>query len=121
MLDHLADDACVPEIVAATADPVPRVRRMAVHALGCQRCKPSALCSDLTGVLLPIAEGDPVWRVRQEAVISMLGQPASERSLDALDRIAAHDAHPEVRKQASWCARLLRGKPASWGVKRREA
>ena len=119
LLDHLADETCVPAIVASIADPVPRVRRMAVHAVGCQRCKPTALCTDLTSVLLQVAEHDPVWRVRQEAVIALLGQPETHRVLESLDRLATDDPHAEVRKQAGWCASILRGEPASWGSKRR--
>jgi HEAT repeat protein len=119
LLDHLADDACVPAILAATADPVPRVRRMAVHALGCQRCKPSELCADLSELLLSVAETDPVWRVRREAIISLVQQAAADRCAERLDAIAEADAHASVRKQAAWAARLVRGEGASWGVRNR--
>lgn len=53
LLDHLADDACAAAMIAATNDRVPRVRRMAVHALGCQGCKSSLLCADLNSVFPP--------------------------------------------------------------------
>jgi hypothetical protein len=73
-------------MIRATEDPVPRVRRMAVHALGCQGCKSSALCAELSLVFLPIAERDPVWRVRQEAVLSIAQQPPTLRSRSVLAR-----------------------------------
>jgi hypothetical protein len=63
MLDHLADDNSLTTMIAATCDPVPRVRRMAVHALGCMHCKPSTLHGDSNSIFLPVAETDPVWRV----------------------------------------------------------
>jgi HEAT repeats len=119
LLDHLADDDCVPAMIAATSDPVPRVRRMAVHALGCQGCKSSDLCADLNSVFLPIAEHDRVWRVRQEAVLSVAQQPATKLSRAVLARVAVSDPHPEVRKQAGWALRIQEGRPWSYGQRRR--
>ena len=116
MLDHLADEQSVAAMIAATADSVPRVRRMAVHALGCQGCKESSLCANLNAIFIPIAEGDPVWRVRREAVISIVQQPADAHSRRVLTRIAESDAHPEVRKQAAWAARIQLGLGWSWST-----
>jgi HEAT repeat protein len=118
LLDHLADDDCVAAMITATNDPVPRVRRMAVHALGCQGCKSSVLCADLNSVFLPIAEHDAVWRVRQEAVLSVAQQPATRTSRAVLARVAADDPHPEVRKQAGWASRIQQGRPWSYGQRR---
>ena len=118
LLDHLADDDSLPAMIAATRDPVPRVRRMAVHALGCLRCKSSTPCRELNPVFLPIAESDPVWRVRREAVISIAQQPADDRSHAVLARLADHDPHPDVRKQATWALRVQTG--LSWSYGRRE-
>jgi hypothetical protein len=115
LLDHLADDDCVPPMIAATRDPVPRVRRAAVHALGCQGCKSSALCADLSSVFLPIAQHDSVPRVRQEAVIFVAHQPATDVSRAVLARLADRDPHPEVRKQAGWALRIQQGRPRSYG------
>jgi hypothetical protein len=106
LLDHLAEEESVPAMIAATSDSVPRVRRMAVHALGCQGCKQSSLCADLNAVFLPIAEHDPVWKVRREAVISIVQQEASERSRATLRKLAAADPHATVRKQARWALGL---------------
>ena len=118
MLDHLAEESSLAAMIAATHDPVPRVRRMAVHALGCMRCKPSPLCHELNAVFLPIAENDPVWRVRREAVISIAQQPADDRSRAILARLADGDPHPDVRKQATWALRVQMG--LSWAYGRRE-
>jgi HEAT repeat protein len=104
-------------MVAATADPVPRVRRMAVHALGCRRCKPEMLCDDLVGVFAPIVLGDPAWRVRSEAVIGIVQQPPSERTREVLARVAEHDPHARVRDKAAWALRLHRGERRSYGRK----
>jgi hypothetical protein len=116
MLDHLADDNSLAAMIAATHDPVPRVRRMAVHALGCARCKPTTLCRELNAIFLPIAESDPVWRVRREAIISIAQQPTDDRSRALLAQLADQDAHPDVRKQAIWALRIQLG--LSWAYSR---
>lgn len=119
MLDHLADEDVIPQMTEAARDPVPRVRRMAVHALGCQACKPTSLCADLNDVFVPIAERDPVWRVRQEAVLSIAQQPATSRSKAVLAHVAQDDAHPTVRRQAEWALGIQRGHGHSYGVRAR--
>jgi HEAT repeat protein len=40
VLDHVPDDRATTALLAALDDPVARVRRNAVHALGCVACKP---------------------------------------------------------------------------------
>jgi HEAT repeat protein len=117
LLDHLADDSCLEPMVAATADPVPRVRRMAVHALGCRRCKPEMLCDDLVAVFAPLALADPAWRVRMEAVISIVQQPPSDRTREVLARVAERDTHERVRDKAAWALRLHNGGRRSYGIR----
>ena len=55
-LDHHADDGCADDLrQVALHDPVPRVRRFAVHALGCVRCKTAPLDMDLVEFLAMVA------------------------------------------------------------------
>jgi hypothetical protein len=116
LLDHLADDSCLLPMIEATADPVPRVRRVAVHALGCRRCKPEMLCDDLMGVFAPIALADPAWRVRFEAVTSIFQQPPGERRRATLAHVAENDVDERVRRQAAqllaWRRADHRGNPS---------
>jgi hypothetical protein len=70
LLDHLPDPAVVPAICRALDDPVPRVRRLAAHALGCGACKPAwhgALPPDAVSRLAEVASSDVNKRVRAEA------------------------------------------------------
>ena len=71
VLDHVPDERAVPAIAATLDDPVPRVRRNAVHALGCTACKPT-WCGQLpTAIrqhLVDMADNDPNAKVRAEAV-----------------------------------------------------
>jgi HEAT repeat protein len=46
LMDHVGDEQCIGHIVRALDDPVPRVRKMAKHALECERCKQSPLVVD---------------------------------------------------------------------------
>ena len=48
----------------ALHDPVPYVRRVAVHALICQRCKPAPLTRDVVPLLLRVAREDLNSKVR---------------------------------------------------------
>ena len=41
IFDHVADERCVPHIIKALDDPIPRVARHAQHALECEICKQS--------------------------------------------------------------------------------
>ena len=46
ILDHLVDDAAVPDLVAALDDPDPSVLTRALHALACDACKENACRPD---------------------------------------------------------------------------
>jgi HEAT repeat protein len=115
LLDHLADESCFDAMIEATRDPVPRVRRMAAHALGCVRCKGDCVPSDIGHALITLALTDPAWRVRCEASISLAQQPATDRSRETLARVAAGDPHPTVRERAAWALRIHEGQPWSYG------
>jgi hypothetical protein len=118
LLDHLADESCFDAMIEATRDPVPRVRRMAAHALGCVRCKGSSVPSDIAHVLIALALSDPSWRVRCESSLSLAQQSPNDRTREALARIANGDPHPTVRQRAAWALRIHEGGPWSYGRRR---
>ena len=65
LLDHLGDERHIPVFAAALdADPVPRNRRHALHALTCQKCKASEMCIDVSGYVMEAAAHDPNQKVR---------------------------------------------------------
>jgi hypothetical protein len=97
-MDHHADDGCVPQLVdLALHDPVPYVRRVAVHALLCQRCKPAPLSGDILPLLLRVAREDSTPRVRAEAVWGLCQQPRDARVVETLTTILRDETHPKVR------------------------
>jgi HEAT repeat protein len=100
-LDHQATDACVPALwQVALKDAVPAVRRAAVHALGCQRCKPSPLASELVALLVQVVLRDPNMKVRQEATWILGVQPPDARAIAALEQILREETDPALRKLA---------------------
>src|SRR5690348_12708056 len=63
-LDHHATDRCIAQLrEVALHDPAAKVRRVAVHSVTCQQCKPSPLSGDLVGLLIQVAQNDPNRRV----------------------------------------------------------
>jgi len=87
-MDHQGTDECVTTLgEVAREDPVPYVRRVAVHSLGCERCKPEPLQSDTLSFLIERALSDASTRVRREAVSGLLFQPPDPRAAAALRTI----------------------------------
>ncbi len=69
-LDHMADERSTPMLKKLMQDPVPRVRRAAIHAISCDACKISSLFNrdDLIPDLIQIALGDANTKVRFAAI-----------------------------------------------------
>jgi HEAT repeat protein len=102
-LDHYGTDACVDALRhTALHDPVASVRRAAVHALLCQRCKPCPLTSDLTDFLVQVALEDSSARVRGEAVGGLGAQPRDPRAVAALKQILQHESNPDLLRGAHY-------------------
>jgi HEAT repeat protein len=108
--DHLGREEDVPVLCGLLDDPVPSVRRQAVHSLACQRCKPAPLQADLTETLIGLALHDPTPRVRREAVYGLSARPSDPRIIAALERIVATDPNAKVVREAQ--AALERQSPA---------
>ena len=74
LLDHVPNAEALFAVVPLLDDPVPRVRRIAVHTLACIACKPTAeinLPSELLAKVAEMAESDPSEKVRNEARITL--------------------------------------------------
>lgn len=81
LLDHLDGDDSVPVFIGAlTNDPVPRVRKHALHALTCQRCKEAPLGLDVVPAIVICAESDPNPKVRERARALLHRHPPDERA-----------------------------------------
>jgi HEAT repeat protein len=102
LLDHHADERCVPALLRLLDDPVAGVRRHALHSLGCQPCKPAPLRIDVVPLLLRRATQDTSVRVRRAAAHLLGCQPPDGRAAAGLRALAAGDPDPKVRRNAQW-------------------
>ena len=95
-------------LVALMDDPVPRVRRMALHALSCDACKDALLDvdDDIRHRIAEHALTDESVQVRRHAVWAV-GQAGGEQARSTLEAVLAHDGDPAVLRQAHAAMRLL--------------
>ena len=106
VLDHAANDESTATFRAALADPVPRVRLVALHGLSCERCRTGEICTaDVVADVLRTLRADTNPRVRH-ATIDVLGRfiGRDERIIPALRHIAITDSDELVRLAASSAA-----------------
>lgn len=112
VLDHtIIDDPTRDAVFKALKDPHRKVRRAAMHALGCEVCKPEGYCGiegvDLEAVWLEIARNDRSSTIRALATGALRWQfSRAERVEETLRDILANDDNAEVRRRA---ARALSG------------
>lgn len=92
LMDHLADERCVEPLERGLRDASPLVRRHAVHAVGCQRCKVRPLPIDVVGALIERVVEDPSPRVRRVAVHQLGLQPYDPRAVESLVHVIAESA-----------------------------
>jgi hypothetical protein len=100
-MDHHATDACFARLRwVALHDPAAKVRRVAVHSVTCQCCKPSPLTGDLVGLLVEAALSDTNRRVREKAIGGLGSQPQDARAVAALEQILHSETAPRLRRAA---------------------
>ena len=102
LLDHHADEGCVPDLLRLLDDPVADVRRHALHSLGCQPCKPAPLRIDVVPLLCARARLDASVRVRRAATHLLGCQPPDGRARVVLRALVAGDPDAKVRRNALW-------------------
>jgi hypothetical protein len=98
VLDHLADARCAEPLRRLIHDPVPRVRRAALHALSCDACKlaPMPARNDFLPVLLDIALNDTSIQVRRHAVYGLGGYCSDARAVTALQTLLARETDEKI-------------------------
>ena len=102
VLDHtIVDDETRVRVLEALRDPHRKVRRAALHLLGCEQCKPEGFCGiegvDLDGLYLDVLEGDRSALVRLNAVALFMYQSSlPRRVVDGLQRALTKEPDPKV-------------------------
>ena len=107
-LDHLVDEDSFPQLIGMLHDDDWRVRRDALHALACDRCKENACRPEISAVLSPaiaLLRTDPEKHVRAMAAEVVGRWVHTDASAEAAV-VAARDGDddPSVRKKAGWYA-----------------
>ena len=109
-MDHHADEDCVQKLRdMALNDPVEYVRDMALHALGCQRCKPEPLAVDTLDIEILRAKTHESWKRRRGAVWTLSQRNMDPGVKETLQYLVDHDPDPRVVQAARWG--LLRKRP----------
>ncbi len=103
ILDHLADEGALLDLVAALDDEDPGVLKRSLHALACDRCKENE-CRPAEDLFVPRALDllrHPNPDVRASA-IDTLGKVVARRPdvADALAEVARHDVNTGLRGMA---------------------
>jgi HEAT repeat protein len=101
-LDHLADERCVEPLRELANDPVPRVRRMALHALSCEACKlvPLQTDDDLVALMIDRALTDTSIQVRRHATAGLGGCCHDARAVQALQSLLERETDVAIRRNA---------------------
>lgn len=106
LMDHFADERCIEPLLRLLGDPVPRVRRMALHSLSCDACKlaPLEQQTDFVALAIERAFNDPSIQVRRHAVSELSIRRQDPRAMAALQRIRAEESDERIRRA---CSRVL--------------
>jgi hypothetical protein len=101
-LDHFADERCMEPLWHALEDPVPRVRRMALHVLSCDVCKlnPLPAHDDLVALVMAHALTDPSINVRRHATVALGSFPGDAQAIQMLERLVTHETDRAIRREA---------------------
>lgn len=102
LLDEQATPAASLALRRVLDDPSAEVRRVAVHAIGCQPCKREPIDLDVVDLLVERLTGDPSIRVRR-VTTHMLGcQPRDPRVLACLRKARAAEVDPKLLRNLDW-------------------
>lgn len=108
-MDHHADETCVRGLIKALQDPSQTVRRLAIHSLSCDRCKPSPIASDVIPFIIGVIENDRSLRVRRSALSLLSGRKHDPRITALLKKILATESDQKMRKLAAWTLKAHTG------------
>lgn len=117
-MDMFADERCAAALLELLEDPVPRVRRVAVHSLACDDCKivplqplvparRSQRKRDLVAIVVAMALQDPSIQVRRHAAYA-LALFEDVRATHALETLLARETDEAIRRNALAALRKVR-------------
>jgi len=102
LLDHHWDEASLQRLVLTLDDPKRKVRRAAVHSLGCDRCKGGENPIDAVPLLEKRLREDKSIKVRRMAALTLAIQQPSLRIARILRRALRDETDSKLQKSAKW-------------------
>lgn len=117
-MDMFADERCAVALLELLDDPVPRVRRIAVHSIACDDCKIAPLQPlvparrsqrqrDLVGIVVEMALHDPSIQVRRHATYA-LSMFEDVRATHTIETLLVRETDAAIRRNALAALRKLR-------------
>jgi HEAT repeat protein len=103
LMDHVGDDRIIEPVSRMLHDWAPRVRKQALHALTCEKCKSTALCPLPVYVVdhfIDLALHDSNLNVRVAAVTALGTLPPNLRVRESLQLILETDTEPKILQAA---------------------
>jgi HEAT repeat protein len=101
-LDHHWDEPTLRRLVLALTDPKLKVRKAAVHSLGCDRCKGGENPIDAVPLLAQRLAEDKSVKVRRTAVLTLAIQQPDKRIARILRKALRNETDPKLRGFAKW-------------------
>ncbi|MEE9253307.1 MAG: HEAT repeat domain-containing protein, partial [Pseudomonadales bacterium] len=102
VVDHVWDVDALERLTLLARDPKKKVRNMAVHALGCDRCKGGVNPIDAVPHLAHAALTDESVRVRRTGTLMLALQSPEKRIARILRKIAAKETDPKALRHAKF-------------------
>lgn len=100
--DHNPEPSVMERLRLTLHDPKAKVRMFAVHAMGCEPCKPGGNPVDAVPLLIQAMEHDKAPRVRRMAVAALIQQPPERRVVRALKRCLERETDARTLKIVAW-------------------
>jgi hypothetical protein len=101
-LDNYWDDAALKRLILNLHDPKLKVRKAAVHSLGCDRCKNGENPIDVLPLVAERIREDKSIKVRRTAVLTLAIQTPNRRIARVLRCVLRDETDPKIRRYANY-------------------
>jgi len=101
-IDSHWDESALQRLILSLHDPKLKVRKAAVHSLGCDRCKSGQNPIDVLPHLEERIREDKSIKVRRMAVQTIAAQSQNRRVARILRRVLRDENDPKIRRFAQW-------------------
>jgi hypothetical protein len=101
-LDEHWDESALQRLILSLHDPKLKVRKAAVHSLGCDRCKSGENPIDVLPHVEERIRADKSIKVRRTAVTTLATQTPNKRIARVLRRVLRDETDPKMRGMANW-------------------